>query len=100
MEQILDFRLESLATIVGIALIVKYVLVPISKELWPDINGRWTTLVAVGAGIALSLGYRVLTGWALPGAEWLEAGLFGLIGGWAAVGLQDLTSAALRPHKL
>jgi len=95
----LNFTITALGTIPGIAVVVKLVCVPIVKALVRRIGGRGTVAVATACGLVLSLAYWAGTHWPLSAAQWLTAAMNGVIGGWAACGLQDALSALLRGYK-
>ncbi len=80
--------MEEIAGVAGVPLIVG--LVEVAKGI--GLDARWAPAVALGLGLALSLGYRVALG--VPaGAEWAQAALGGLALGLAASGLYSGTRA-------
>lgn len=95
-----EFDLPSLTTIAGVGMWVKYVMVPVLKRIWPKISGPVTVSVAILSGVATSLAYRLATSWPLSAAGYFEAVAYGIIGGAVAMGIQDSTTAAVRPEKL
>ena len=97
--ELLNFKLEMLATGIGLIAAIKFVVVPITKVLAPKIGGRATVITALVAGVVLSLTYRLIAAWPLTPRGWAEGILLGVIAGWAACGLQDAASALLRPYK-
>ena len=95
-----ELQINSLGTIVGIALITKLFLVPFTKwALVGRINGRKTVWVALGAGIILSLLYRIVTG-PVALSNLFEGAFYGLVGAWAGIGIQQTVAAVLRPEKV
>jgi hypothetical protein len=79
---------EQIGGVVGVPTIVA--LVEVAKGM--GLGARWAPALAVGLGLALSLGYRATLG--VPaGAEWAQAALGGLALGLAASGLYSGTRA-------
>jgi hypothetical protein len=78
--------MEEIAGVVVVPLIVG--LVEVAKGA--GLGARWAPAVALGLGVALSLGYRAALG--MPeGAAWAQAALSGLALGLAASGLYSGT---------
>ncbi len=73
---------DPITTIATVPAIVA--LTNLAKTL--GLTGRWSALVAVLLGVALSVGT-----WALAGTGWWDAASSGLLLGLAAAGLYDLT---------
>ena len=74
--------MDELAGVAVVPLIVG--LVEVAKGV--GLGSRWAPALAIGLGLALSLGYRAALG--VPaGAEWAQATLSGLAFGLAATGL-------------
>ncbi|HLH26398.1 MAG TPA: hypothetical protein VK066_28085 [Chloroflexota bacterium] len=80
--------MEEVAGVAGVPLIVG--LVEVAKGV--GLDARWAPAVALGLGLALSLGYRAALG-GVGGAEWAQATLGGLALGLAASGLYSGTRA-------
>jgi hypothetical protein len=80
--------MEEIAGVAVVPLIVG--LVEMAKGA--GLGARWAPAVALGLGLALSLGYRAALG--VPeGAAWAQAALSGLALGLAASGLYSGTRA-------
>jgi hypothetical protein len=74
--------MEEIAGVAGVPLIVG--LVEVAKGV--GLGARWAPAVALGLGLALSLGYHAALG-GVGGAEWAQAAVSGLALGLAASGL-------------
>ena len=74
--------IDPITSIVTVPAIVA--LVNLVKGL--GVGGKWSALVAVLLGVALSV-----ASWALAGTGWWDAASGGLLLGLAAAGLYDLT---------
>ena len=80
--------MEEMAGVAVVPLIVG--LVEVAKGA--GLEARWAPAMALGLGLAVSLGYQAALG--MPaGAAWAQAGLSGLALGLAASGLYSGTRA-------
>jgi hypothetical protein len=92
-----EFSLESLETVAGLAAFIKFICIPVLKKIRP-FSGRATILIATAMGIVLSCSYRLSTS-PITCQLIITAVLYGITGGWLAVGTQQAVSAIRRPDE-
>lgn len=93
---------DALATVVGLGGFMKLVGVPAIKVFANYINkpivGKNTTFIAVGLSIVVAEIVGLSTK-GLTFAVFMQMASIGFISGWTALGIQETSSAIIRPNK-